>query len=78
MGENHNHIHHHEVNEGDEILALLRYMAGHNESHTEELYSLAKQLNTNENEKAYKLVLQAIENYKKGNAYLESALDLLK
>ncbi len=76
MEEKHTHIHNHnhEVSQDDELLALLNYMVGHNESHTSELSELAKQLDTDENAEAYNLVRKAIDEYKKGNELLKNAL----
>ena len=80
MEEKHTHIHNHnhEVSQDDELLALRKYMVGHNESHTSELSELAKQLDTDKSSEAYNLVCKAIEEYEKGNGLLENALNLLK
>ena len=78
MCEKHSHNHSCEISKGDELLALLEYMVKHNASHTDELLQLSKQLDSDENREAYDSVIRAIEEYKKGNAHLSEALNLLK
>jgi hypothetical protein len=72
---NHSHNHNHgEVSAEDEAIALVKYMAHHNESHTAELIILIDKLNSLNNQTAIDLVKGAIEEYKKGNALLDEAI----
>lgn len=71
----HEHHHHHDISNKDEVLALITYMVNHNKSHTSELESLANRI---DDKSAYESVMNAIENYNKGNECLANALDMLK
>lgn len=73
----HNHTHSHDYSNRDEALALIKYMASHNESHTKELCSLCEEIKKID-EGASELVMSAINEYNKGNELLNKALDMLE
>ena len=82
--EHHDHIHshdHHDHAPGatprEELVAMLRYMAGHNAAHTKELAELAGQLDTAGEHEQYEQVMQAVEEYQRANARLQSVLETL-
>ena len=58
----------------DELLALMKYMVGHNASHAKELADLAGQLNTLGNRMAYEQVMAAVSDFEKGNMRLQLTL----
>lgn len=72
----HNHSHSH-IGGDDEIMALLEYMAGHNQSHTAELESLLSKADFVGDE-ARGRISSAIECYKNGNDLLISAIKDIK
>lgn len=53
-----------------EAIALLRYMADHNKSHTEELAEIAAQFD----DATQALINAAVDDYSQGNTMLEQAL----
>lgn len=72
----HEHHHHHIAAESDgELKAFLQYMLKHNASHADELKSLAEKLKSSGSALAGEKALAALEQYKKGNALLEEALN---
>lgn len=82
--EHHDHTHshdHHDHAPGatprEELVAMLRYMAGHNAAHTKELAELAGQLDTAGEHEQYEQVMQAVEEYQRANARLQSVLETL-
>ncbi len=61
-----------------ELLALMRYMVGHNAQHAEELAKLARQLDTMGDHTASEQVLQAVSDFEKGNLRLSTVLTSLE
>ena len=57
-----------------ELLALMRYMVGHNTQHANELAGLAKRLDEMGNHGAYEQVMQAVSDFEKGNLRLSTVL----
>ena len=86
-GEGHTHDHSHEC-EGhcdhchshcehtpmEELLALMKYMVGHNASHARELADLAVQLEKAGSHSAYEQVMAAVSDFEKGNLRLSAVL----
>ena len=58
----------------DELLALMKYMVGHNAAHAKELAELAAQLKEAAGEEAYAKVMSAVADFDKGNETLASVL----
>ena len=58
----------------EELLALMKYMAGHNAAHARELADLAKQLQAAVNPSAYEQVMAAVSDFEKGNLRLSAVL----
>ena len=58
----------------EELMALMRYMVGHNASHARELADLAKQLEKLGNHAAYEQVMAAVSDFEKGNMRLSMVL----
>lgn len=74
---NHEHLHTHSHGESisaEETLALLEYMAGHNEHHAEELHKIAH----NVENAAAQLIHEAVEYMNSGNEKLREALKIMK
>lgn len=61
----------------DELLALMKYMVGHNAAHAKELAELAAQLKEAAGEEAYAKVMSAVADFDKGNETLASVLQKL-
>lgn len=57
-----------------ELLALMRYMVGHNTQHANELAGLAKKLDDLGDHVAYEQVMQAVSDFEKGNLRLSTVL----
>lgn len=74
MSHNHSHAH---IDSNDEAMALLEYMAKHNESHTDELKNIANKLDFATDD-ARDILLSAIECYKNGNDLLAKAIKEIK
>lgn len=75
---NHTHEHHHHEHAGtpkEELIAMLKYMVGHNAAHVQETKELAEQLKE-ENPGAYEKIAEAVAQYEKGNVLLKEALEL--
>jgi hypothetical protein len=62
----------------EELVALMKYMAGHNASHANELAALAKQLQQAGQAMAYEQVMAAVSDYEKGNMRLSAVLAALE
>ena len=62
----------------EELVALMKYMAGHNASHANELAALAKQLQQAGQAMAYEQVMAAVSDYEKGNMRLQAVLAALE
>ena len=58
----------------EELLALMKYMAGHNAAHAKELADLASQLEKIGNHMAYEQVMAAVADFEKGNMRLQMVL----
>ena len=58
----------------DELLALMKYMVGHNASHARELADLAKQFEIAGNHAAFEQVMAAVSDFEKGNMRLSMVL----
>ena len=58
----------------EELLALMKYMAGHNAAHARELADLAVQLDKAGQHEAYHQVMHAVEDFEKGNLRLSAVL----
>ena len=65
---------HHEHTPMDELMALMKYMVGHNASHARELAELAVQLRNAGNPMAYEQVMAAVSDFEKGNLRLSAIL----
>ena len=61
----------------DELLALMKYMVGHNASHARELADLAKQFEIAGNHAAFEQVMAAVSDFEKGNMRLSMILSSL-
>ena len=83
----HEHTHSHECSGGcagcagkcehtpmEELMALMKYMAGHNAAHAKELADLAVQLEKAGNRAAYEQVMAAVSDFEKGNMRLSMVL----
>jgi len=58
----------------EELLALMKYMTGHNAAHARELADLAVQLERAGQIDAYHQVMHAVEDFEKGNLRLSAVL----
>ncbi len=74
----HDHAHHHHHDHAhasmEELLALMKYMAGHNAAHAKELAELAHQLAHAGSEDAYEKVMSAVADFDRGNEKLAQVL----
>lgn len=82
----HEHHHEHECDHGcgncasrehtpmEELVALMKYMVGHNASHARELADLAAQLEKAGSHMAYEQVMAAVSDFEKGNLRLSAVL----
>ena len=61
----------------DELLALMKYMVGHNAAHAKELADLAVQLEKAGSRAAYEQVMAAVSDFEKGNLRLSLVLSSL-
>ena len=83
-GHDHHHDHHHGHNcqcgchchqtAVDELVALMKYMVGHNAAHAKELADLAVQLEKAGNHAAYEQVMASVSDFEKGNMRLSMVL----
>ena len=58
----------------EELLALMKYMVGHNAAHAKELADLAIQLEKAGSHVAYEQVMAAVSDFEKGNLRLSAVL----
>ncbi len=58
----------------EELVALMKYMVGHNASHAKELADLAAQLDKAGSHSAYEQVMAAVSDFEKGNMRLSVVL----
>ena len=80
--EHHDHSHcggcgHCEHTPMEELVALMKYMVGHNASHAKELADLANQLQKAGSHAAYEQVMAAVSDFEKGNMRLSVVLSSL-
>ena len=61
----------------DELVALMKYMVGHNAAHAKELADLAAQLEKAGSHTAYEQVMAAVSDFEKGNMRLSVVLSSL-
>ena len=61
----------------EELVALMKYMVGHNAAHAKELADLAAQLEKAGSHMAYEQVLAAVSDFEKGNMRLSMVLNSL-
>ena len=61
----------------EKLTALMKYMVGHNTSHTRELMNLAEEFRASGNQMAYQQVMAAVSDYEKGNLRLTLILNSL-
>ena len=62
----------------EELLALMKYLAGHNAAHAKELADLAIQLENAGSHAAYEQVMAAVSDFEKGNMRLSMVLASLQ
>ena len=62
----------------EELVALMKYMVGHNAAHAKELADLASQLDKIGNHTAYEQVMAAVSDFEKGNMRLSVILSSLE
>ena len=65
---------HEHVSPRQELIALMKYMVGHNASHANELAQLAKQLQDLGETTAYEQIMLAVSDFEKGNLRLSTVL----
>ena len=77
----HEHCHHHDHCGGhcdhtpmEELVALMKYMGGHNAAHAKELAGLARKLDEAGNHTAFEQVMAAVSDFEKGNMRLSVIL----
>ena len=58
----------------EELMALMKYMVGHNAAHAKELADLAVQLEKAGNHVAYEQVMASVSDFEKGNMRLSMVL----
>lgn len=58
----------------EELMALMKYMVGHNAAHAKELADLAQQLEKAGSHVAYEQVMAAVSDFEKGNLRLSTVL----
>lgn len=61
----------------EELMALMKYMVGHNAAHAKELADLAQQLQKAGSHTAYEQVMAAVSDFEKGNMRLSVVLNSL-
>ena len=71
----HDHTHAGEETPMEELVALVKYMVGHNAAHAEELAMLAQKLDDAGNHSAYRRIMDAVVNFDVGNATLAAVLE---
>ena len=62
----------------EELMALMKYMVGHNAAHAKELADLAGQLEKLGNRMAYEQVMAAVSDFEKGNMRLSVVLSSME
>ena len=61
----------------EELMALMKYMVGHNAAHAKELADLAQKIDKTGNHTAYEQVMAAVSDFEKGNMRLSVVLSSL-
>ena len=61
----------------EELVALMKYMVGHNAAHARELAELAAKLDQAGNKMAFEQVMAAVSDFEKGNMRLSVVLSAL-
>ena len=61
----------------EELMALMKYMVGHNTAHAKELADLAAKLQDAGSRTAYEQVMAAVSDFEKGNMRLSMVLAAL-
>lgn len=74
----HGHSHDHSHAPMEELVALMKYMVGHNAAHAKELADLASQLEKAGSHAAYEQVMAAVSDFEKGNMRLQVVLASLQ
>lgn len=67
-----------EIDPKAELIALMRYMIGHNTAHAQELVQLAEKLRGMNDAVACEQVLSAVADFEKGNMRLSTVLAALE
>jgi len=62
----------------EELMALMKYMIGHNAAHAKELADLASQLEKAGNKVAFEQVMMAVSDFETGNLRLSAVLSSLE
>ena len=62
----------------EELVALMKYMVGHNAAHARELAELAAQLEKAGNKMAFEQVMAAVSDFEKGNMRLSAVMASLE
>ena len=70
----HGHDHHHSHTPMEELLALMKYMTGHNAAHAKELADLAVKLDEAGSHASYHKVMDAVACFEQGNNMLAEVL----
>ena len=70
----HEHEHHHSHTPMEELLALMKYMTGHNAAHARELAELAVKLDEAGSHASYHKVMDAVACFEPGNNKLAEVL----
>ena len=70
----HTHEHHHSHTPMEELMALMKYMTGHNAAHARELADLAVKLDEAGSHAAYHKVMDAVACFEQGNNMLAEVL----
>lgn len=73
----HCHAHDQGAAPGDKNAAVLKYMLDHNTHHAAELDQMADKLAADGHEKAAEQIRKAVDEFQKGNLYLNLALSLV-
>lgn len=81
-GGRHMRVHSHDHGDGggtpmEELLALMKYMVGHNDAHAQELTGLAGQLKEAGKLRAYREIMDAVAGFDIANAKLDAVLQEL-
>ena len=70
----HTQEHHHSHTPMEELLALMKYMTGHNAAHAKELADLAVKLDEAGSHASYRKVMDAVACFEQGNQMLAEVL----